>query len=385
MTIDRRLRSGTAPNRTTLAIWLLTALCIGASAIAWQGPRTGSLAPLMLSTVLACAALAAVMFALSRTAWRLLGREAAVATCIMVPLNPVVLAVFLPGPMTGVTWMLAATALGIGCLALRQATLGAALAGALMAAGCVAGMLWPVAGALALLLLFRWLVSNRAAAEFHAYVKAFVAVALPAMAIQHWLAGDEACTAPHLAYGMALLVVLSGTLVLERVPFLAPAVLGGSMAGVAILAACAAVLVPDGCHAQAIVMAPPSGSVTQIAAALLAPGAALAACWYLLRHNEAWLRRWWSEYAAMLAVATVGGLLLPELAAVAALLAAMPLGWLAAQLILGHHSMRAKGWWPAIFGVLLVVANVVHQTALSPEDQAAPRTAVLAAASVPAR
>ena len=385
MTIDRRLRSGTAPNRTTLAIWLLTASCIGGSAIAWQGPRTGSLTPLMLSTVVACAALAAVMFALSRTAWRLLGREAAVATCIMVPLNPVVLAVFLPGPMTGLAWMLAATALSIGCLALRQATLGAALAGALMAAGSVVGTLWPVAGTLALLLLFRWLASHRAAAEFSAYVKAFACVALPAMAFQHWLAGDAACAAPHLAYGAALLVVLCGTLALERVSSLVPAVLGGSMAGVAVVAACAAVLMPGGCGAQLAAPTMPSGSLIQIAAGLLAPAAALAACWYLLRHNEAWLRRWWSEYAAILAVATVGGLVRAELAVVAALLAAMPLGWLAAQLLLGHHSLRAKGWWPAILGVLLVVANVVHQTAVNPVEQAVPRTAILAAASAPAR
>ena len=380
MTIDRRLRSGTAPNRTTLAIWLLTAACMSLSAVAWQVPRAGGLAPLVLSTVAGCAALAAVMFALSRTAWRLLGREAAVATCLIVPLNPLVLDVFLPGPLSATTWSLAATALCVGCLSLRHATHGAAFAGAAMAAGCAAGALWPVAATIGLLLFIRWLADRRASTQFGCFVKAFVAVSLPVMAAQHWLAGEGVCASSHAAQGAALSALLAGTVILERIPRLAPAALAGSMVGVAAAAAGLSALVPDPCGAASGVFIA-DRTASELAMALVPPLAALGACWYLLRHNEAWLRRWWSEYAALLGAAMLGGVLAPELAAVAAMLAAMPLGWLAAQLLLGRQRMRGKGWWPASLGVLLVIASVVNQTAAEP--RAEPRTAVLAVVSAP--
>lgn len=384
MTIDRRLRSGTAPNRTTLAIWLLTAACMSISAVTWHVPQTNGFAPLLLSTVVGCAALAAVMFALSRTAWRLLGHEAAVATCLMVPLNPLVLEVFLPGPLSGTAWTLAATALCVGCLSLRQPKLGAALAGAAMAAGCAAGTLWPLAAMIGLLLFIRWLADCRTAGQFTAFVKAFVAVSLPVIAAQHWMTGEGASASNHLAQGAALLVLLAGTVMVERIPRLAPAVLGGLMASVAAVAFGVAAFVPDASSAApAGFMA--DGLVWERVVALLPSVVALGACWYLLRHNEAWLRRWWSEYAAILAAAAVGGVVVPELAAVAATLAAMPLGWLAAQLLLGHQRMRGKGWWPALMGVLLVVANVVNQVAAEPRISAEPAPTVLAAVSQPAR
>jgi hypothetical protein len=383
MTIDRRLRSGTAPNQATLAIWLLTAVCMTISAVTWRVPQADNLAPLLLSTVVGCAALAAVMFAFSRTAWRLLGREAAVATCLMVPLNPLVLEVFLPGPFSGATWSLAATALCVGCLSLRQADRGAALAGALMATGCATATLWPVAAIIGVVLFVRWLADQRAAGQFSAFVKAFVAVSMPILATQHWLAGEGACASRHLAQAAALLSLLAGTMILERIPRLAPAALAGSMAGVAVMAVCLAAAVPDACGAPVSVFATDRTS-SELAVAFIPALTGLGACWYLLRHNEAWLRRWWSEYAAILGVAALGGLVVPELAAVAALLAAMPLGWLAAQLALGHQRMRGKGWLPASFAALLVMANVINQTAAELPSQAKSRSAVLAAVNAPA-
>lgn len=200
VTIDRRLRSGDAPNGALLAIWLLTSLCIAVAAMAWPVAATGkSSTATILPLLVGCAALAVAMFALGRTAWRLLGREACIATCLLLPLNPLLLSVFLPQGQPLVAWQLAATACAVWSLSHRNAVAGATMAGCAMGIGCALDpALWPIAAALGVLLFVRWLGNHHLGGEFTGFLKGLVAVSMAGLAMDE-IFGVTACASARLA------------------------------------------------------------------------------------------------------------------------------------------------------------------------------------------
>ena len=372
MTIDRRLRSGEAPDAAAVCTWLLASACIALAAVMWPPSAwSGTAAELALPIASKVLALAAVIFPLNRMAWRLLGREAAIAACLVLPLNPLVQAAFRPGADLAASWQMAAAMLAIVCLSLRREKAGAALAGAVLAAGCGLGpAVWPLAGMLAVLLLFRWLRDHRAAAEFTAFLKAFAAVSLPLLLVQHWLGGGVACGVPHAGAGAGLAILLAGAMALERVPRLSPAMLASAMGTVAALAVTGALLVPALCSGAAAGLNP-MPTLLENGFAFVPVIVGFGAALYLWRSNEAWLRRWWRDYTCVLGVAILGALAVPGTVTIAAVLAAMPLGWLAAQLLFGGRTARRTTWRPAMLAAVLVTGGLVFTEARSQPDHTA--------------
>lgn len=373
VTIDRRLRSGEAPNGALLAIWLSISTCIvfAAFALPVPGAGGGGLGPILLS----CVALGAVMLGLARTAWRLLGREACVATCLLLPLNPLVLAAFLPHADPALGWQMAASALAVWSLSARRAEAGASLAGGAMGAGCALGSaLWPVAAAVGTLLFTRWLRDHRASGEFSGYLKGFAVVALPFALAQEALATGPACAASILAPTAAVTLLLLGAVGLKRIPRLAPAMLTGGMfvIGAAAMGVAAALRLACGAAPFApFAAAAPISEAGVLMLALLPVLLGLGASLYLWRSNGDWLRRWWRDYAWILGAAGMGGIVVPGLPAVAACLAAMPLGWLAAQLLFGHRRGGGRKWWPASLAAILAAAGTVSTIAHAVPEQRA--------------
>lgn len=388
VTIDRRLRSGEAPDGALLAIWLLTAGCIAFAASTWPSPDAASgIMARTLPILASCAALAATMLGLARTAWRLLGREACVATCLLLPLNPLVLAAYLPQADGALAWQMAAGALAVWSLSARHAGWGTLLAGCAMGAGCALGpTLWPVAATMGVLLFARWLGDHRASGGFTGYLKSFAAVSLPVALGQEVIFGRLACGTSGLALPAAMTALLAGAVGLERIPRLAPAMLAGGMSIIVAAALGVAASLPLACGQTpfASLAAGPAISGTSGFALALPPVVlGLGASLYLWRGSGEWLRRWWSDYAWILATAGIGGIVVPGLLAVAMCLAAMPLGWLAAQLLYGHKRGGSRRWWPASLAAILVIGSAAFAVTHTMPEQGTEGVVIAYADNVP--
>ncbi|MBT8388080.1 MAG: hypothetical protein KJP13_00330, partial [Altererythrobacter sp.] len=115
--------------------------------------------------------------------------------------------------------------------------------------------------------------------------------------------------------------------------------------------------------------APPVNAVAAVAQPLFAILIAL----YLALQNRDWLRAWWFEYAALLLIAYIGGLLTIRSIAFASVLAAIPIGWFVVRMFdrwRAYKTLLPKlGVAIVLYFLLLPAFPLVLKNALIPSQE----------------
>ena len=364
----------------------------------------GALAPLFGQAVAEQVALIAVplltfgatLWFVGRLAWRLLGPQVAIYACLACGFMPALLFQFQPMRIDHHGWQIFCVALAMWALSWRQPQSGGVLAGLAMAAGLTISVeLLPLAGALGGVLFLRWwrdryrrwwLVSYMQALALGLFVLFLVTRGIGNLA-QHCDTISPAHIGFFLVTALGTGAIAWGTRA-ER--FALVALLGATgVAGLAFFALtapqCVATpfgaldpLVRDFWYVHVAEGRPfwtqeMARAVPTLVQLLVGLGAALV----LWSRSLDWLRDWWRDYALLLAAAIVLSLLVWRSAALALVIAAIPLGWLLSRLLVRIRTARslpAKAGF-AVALVLLLVPAVpgIVQRSIGPEI--APRTA----------
>ncbi len=436
MTTDRRLRYGEAPTGLMLFIWLLA--CAGYLALRWgyivdgrfldpddamrmvqvrdllngqgwfdlQQYRLGSpagvemhwsriidvpIAALVLcftpflgsanaelaaATLVPLLYLGATMAVSARLAWRLLGREAAIFACLVLPLLPMVVAQFTPMRVDHHAAQIALCMAGLAALAARRAICGAAVAGVIMATGTlISTEMLPNAAILGMVLLARWLRNIRDRQQLVAYLQALsltqIALFLTTRGMFSAANSCDAVATAHLAF---FAIAALGTGLIARVPRLTSAALLTGLAMVGGVALAAFTFAAPQCLAPPFADLDPlvrqywyenilegqplwRHDATFILLVLPQTVLSLIASLILASRQSDWLQRWWFEYSFVLAATIVLGMLVTRSLAFAAVIGAVPLGWLLAQLF--HAYTHSGNPWRKLANALLLTSVMV--------------------------
>lgn len=340
-------------------VWLL-ALVLPVADAEWTA---AIIVPLLLLLV--------TMLAIGRLAWARLGPGAALIACASFALVALLPAQFQPLRIDHHGWQIMTVAIAAWAILREQSARGAIIAGLAMAAGLMVSLetVFMAAG-FALVLVCRWLADDAARVGLARYLQALAAGLAGLFALTRGLADlaphCDAIAPAHL--GLFLIVAAGASLLAAAAPRSRLVILGGlgasGLAGIALVGwAAPACLAPPFAGLDPLVrdmwyVHVTEGlplwhrPLTEALPALIQCGAALAiALWNALRGARA-MRGWWGEFALLLAIAILGGLATYRSIAFAALLASIPLGWLA---------WRAVQLWRAGAGLpvrLTVVAGV---------------------------
>jgi hypothetical protein len=298
--------------------------------------------------------------------------------CLACALVPATLAKLQPLRIDHHGWQIVAVMLAVAALFARRRVAGAALAGAALAAGLTISLeVLPFAASFAGVLALAWLRDPAERGRLVAFMGALAAglVALFAAtrgpaALQPWC---DAIAPAHLAF---FATVAAGCWLLAR-PSVLPrwaVVAGLGLAGAAGIAAYAAIspqclstpfgqLDPLVRHywyrnvAEGLpVWQQRPGEVLGATLPLAAAGAGLAQLW---RGAGAEARRAWGEYLLLFAAAVGAGLLVWRSIAFAGAMAAVPLGWLIARLLVRLRERPARTQAPRRGMALALVALVL--------------------------
>ena len=327
--------------------------------------------------------------------WHRLGRLPAVLTLLAFVLVPVLPGQFQPMRIDHHAWQVLSVAAALWAIFRKDPQRGGAIAGLAMAAGLMISLETIVmAAGFAAVLTLRWLLDPAQRMWLVRYLQALATGLVILFALTRGLpdlaAHCDAISPPHLAL-FALVAI--GASLLAAPAHLHPAVLIGglgasALCGIAVIAstapACLAppfagldpvvqkywyVLIAEG---QPLWRQPPGEALPAALQCLLA--VALAA-WAALR-GAAQHRVFWRDLAVVMAVAALAGFATQRSLAFAGLVAAIPLGWLAAQLIarwqatprigpkLGVAAVLFAAFLPgALVAPLLGAANVQDSSA----------------------
>jgi hypothetical protein len=337
-----------------------------------------------------------LVLVIGRMSWRLLGREAAIFAVLSLAMLPLVLAQFQPLRIDHHSYQVVAFALAAWALSWRNPMQGALVAGAAMATGTMISLeMLPFAAIIAVILLGRWLCDHRERQQLTAYLQTYAATLVLLFLITRGL-GDVAAhcdvvTPVHL--GFFLVTALGTGLVAGRGP-LPPAFVLGGLGLTGMLAAgffawnapqCVGSpfggldpIVHDYWYLRVLEGNPvwrASAPVVLVSLPHLLLGCA-ASILLALRGNQ-WLRRWWFEVAVMIALGAVAGILTTRSLSIIAPLAAVPVGWLAAELF--RWWTKVKRPLPKLAGaaaitIVLVPATLVVAAPLIAGSPEKPRT-----------
>ena len=359
--------------------------------------------PLLLATLVAGEAAALVIVplltlavtvrAVGRLAARLIGPDKVLYACLVCGFLPVLVMQIQPMRIDHHGWQIAMVALAALALTGEHARRGGMLAGLAMATGIAISVeLLPLSAAFAAVLAWRWWRDSRAALWLASYLQALAAglvvfyfLSHGPVALRPWC---DALSPPYLAL---FAVVAAGVTLAERVK------LAGVMALAAMLASGVFALAALGWWAPQC-LAPPFANLDPLvrdywyvnisegqpvwrqAADWIIPAlvpliAALGACLALWSRSPREQRMLWAEHAMLLGAALVLGLLVSRSLAFAAVLAAIPLGWLLAVLLERIRSAGSTGGKIlAVVSIVLVLAPTVPfmlAAKLSPPTQQA--------------
>ena len=327
---------------------------------------TSALMPLML--------LGATMAVLGRTAWRLLGKEAAIFTCVALPLMPLVLAQFGPLRIDHHAWQILACAVGLWGLSWRDSFQGARIAGLAMAVGTMISLeLLPMTAVFGFVLLARWISDQRMRMQLPAYLQVLCVGQIVLFALTRGSDFTMWCDAVSPAHLAFFCIAALGTTAIARLRQLAPTAIlfGLGLTGAAAIAWFAASapqcvgspfgnlnpLVREYWYLN-VLEGQPLWRFEGLFVALVLPQvlASLAIGVYLAFSNRDWLRRWWLEYSFVLFAATFAGLLTMRSLAIASVLGSVALGWAVAQLMVAMSNTRKPlGKMVVAFGIMLTL------------------------------
>ncbi len=351
---------------------------------------TAVLVPLL---TLFCAMLLA-----GRLAWRMLGGAAAADTCLVLALMTAVIEQMQPLRIDHHGWQIVAVLAALNGLAARREKTGGRLAGIAMALGLTISLeLLPIAGLIGAVLALRWLLDRKDKALCLHYIRTLAVTALLAFGATHGIADlTPHCDTLSPAYLAALLATASGLSLLGLAPPMPRAALALAMAATVAGAVATLLLLAPQCSRGPFVALDPLvqqfwyANVREgmpvwrqdlsVALRLIVPPLfGLYAAVRLYQVSNGWLRRFWFEYALILAGALLLGLVVSRSTGFAAALGAVPLSWLLRGWIRSGKALRPG---PKRIGLFAAAALVVlphlpleAARALDPQDPAPARTA----------
>ncbi len=296
--------------------------------------------------------LLATMLFVGKLVWERFGGRVAILTALSFILMPVVPAQFQPLRIDHHGWQVLTVAAALWAIYRPNATRGAVIAGLAMAAGLMISLETIVmAAGFALVLTVRWLTDPRESIWLVRYLQALAGgmagLFLLTRGLVDLVPHCDAISPPHLAF---FGIVAAGTSLLARRADLHPAALIGGLAasgvsGLLLIGwaapACLAppfagldplvrqywyVLVAEG---QPLWGQPPSEALPVALQCLFAIGIAL----YAAVRGAPGERVWWRGLALILAVASLAGFATQRSIAFAGMIATIPFGWFAGQMI----------------------------------------------------
>ena len=296
--------------------------------------------------------LLATMMAVGRLAFERLGLRAALLACASLALMPLVPAQFQPLRIDHHGWQILTVAVALWAIFRETPGRGGLIAGLAMATGLMISLETVVmAAGFALVLTWRWLTDSDARAWLVRYLQALAG----GLAVLFALTRSLADLAPHCDaiapahLGLFAIIAAGVTLLGALAPQSRLAVLGGlaasGLAGIALVGwaspACLASpfagldpLVRDLWYLRVTEGLPLwHRPLAEALPAAIQCGAALIIACYGAVRGEAEARRWWGEYALILAVAIFAGLATYRSIAFAGMIAAVAFGWLAGRVI----------------------------------------------------
>lgn len=315
------------------------------------------------------------MLLAGRLAWRMLGDAAIGYSCVLLALLTAVTGQMQPLRIDHHGWQIVAVLAALNGLAARSEKTGGRLAGIAMALGLTISLeLLPIAALIGGVLALRWLLDRKSKALCLHYIRSLAVTALLAFGATRGLAD----LAPHCdtlspAYLAALLTVASGLSLLGLAPPLPRVALALTMTAIAAAAAAVLLALAPQCSSGPFVMLDPLvqkfwyANVREgmpvwrqdfgVALRLVVPPlVGLYAAVQLWLSSSGWLRRFWFEYAVIMAGALALGLVVSRSAGFAAALGVVPLGWLLRDWIVRARTMRSA---PKRIGVIALAVLVV--------------------------
>jgi hypothetical protein len=326
------------------------------------------------------------MLATGRLAWRRLGPGPALIACASFALVALLPAQFQPLRIDHHGWQIMTVVIAAWAVLRDHSPRGAIIAGLAMAAGLMVSLETVfMAAAFALVLVWRWLADDDARRLLVRYLQALAGGLIVLFAATRGMVDlaphCDAIAPAHL--GLFVIVAAGTTALAGAAPRSRLVILGAlgaiGLTGIALVGwAAPACLAPPFAGLDPLVRELWYVRVTEglplwhrpLAEALPALIQCLAALaivlWNAVRGQHD-LRGWWREYGLLLAVAILGGLATYRSIAFAALLATIPLGWLAWRVVL---LWRARAGLPlrlaAAAGVYVLFLPAPLVSALAP-------------------
>lgn len=297
--------------------------------------------------------------AIGRLAWRLLGTRVAIFSVLACGFLPALLFEFRPMRIDHHGWQLASVALVLWAISLRDARKGGWLAGLAMAFGMSISLgSLPMAGAFGGVLFLRWWFDYRQRIWLVAYMQALALGLVAFYLVSHGFSLANYCDAispSHLAF---FAVAALGTSIIGSAIKLRGFALVLLFAGLAGASLAVFALASPECLASPFASLDPAvdrywyrlvlegqplwkQAPSTYVPAMVQMAAAIGAVFVLRMRSHDWLRRWWSEHLLLLLAAVFLSLLVARSLALASIIAALPLGWLAASLLEKLRNSRA--------------------------------------------
>lgn len=350
------------------AIWLLTPLL---------GQAGAEMAALIVVPLLAFGLTSAIV---GRLAWRLLGSRVAVFAVLVCGFMPSLLFQFRPMRIDHHGWQIFSVTLALWGLSWRDARKGGWVAGLAIAFGLSISLeVLPMAGAFGGVLFLRWW---RDKAD-HIWLVSFMQALSAGLAFFYLATRGfsliEYCDAISPAHIVFFLVAAAGTWGAGRISSLRGFGLVFSLAIVGAAAFAAFALMSPECMTTPFAKLDPvvdefwyrrvlegqpiwRQPLTHFIPTLIQIMAAIGALVILRGRSNGRRRMWWTDYLLLLVAAFALSLLVARSAAMAAIIAALPLGWLATELwarISNANRASAKLGNALVFVVLLAPVTPV--------------------------
>ena len=330
---------------------------------------------------------------IGRLAWRLLGTRVAIFAVLACGFLPALLFQFRPMRIDHHGWQIFSVAVALWAISWRDARKGGWLAGIAMAFGLSISLeILPMAGAFGAILFVRWWLDHAQRGWLVAYMQALsgglLLFYLATRGPSAWTQYCDSISPAHLGF---FLVAALGTWIIAKTTKLRGfgLVLLFSLVGAAALATYAlsspdclrtpfAALDPavDAFWYRRVLEGQPFWvqAAAVVVPALIQMSAAVGASIAIRAQSMGWMRVWWTEYLALLLASIVLALLVARSLALASIIAAIPLGWLATRLL--ERVRMEKAVAARIASVLILIMLLVPMTPVTLWQNLAPDTQV---------
>ncbi len=292
------------------------------------------------------------LLVIGRLAWRLFDNEVAGIACLSIGLLAPLVFQLQPMRIDHHGWQVFTVALALWGVAHRSAFIGGGIAGLSMAAGATISIeILPMVAAFGGVLALRWFRDHKDRWWLVAYMQtlalALVALFFATRGIADLAQHCDVLSPAHLGFFVLTAVGTGAIATARHLPrallFLAFAGVGttglvffGLSSPTCMMTPFAALdpLVRDYWYVHVLEGRPLwEQGLTEAVPVALQLCVALAATLMLMGRSREWLRRWWSDYALLLGASILLALFVWRSAAFAAVISAIPLGWLATRML----------------------------------------------------